>query len=605
LAGDIAHPIDRQALVTRHNVVLEKADPQTALQVGNGEFAFGVDVTGLQTFYGNTMSHWGWHSFPLPAGKRIEDLKLTAFDTYGRTVGYPTSSKGQEDIYRWLRENPHRMNLGRLALRLTASDGKAAASNQIQHVRQELDLWQGLIVSHFEFEGQSVQVETCADPVRDAVAVRIESPLVASGRLSVELGFPYGSPQSSGADWNQRDAHATQMTLSGRRADFDRRLDKDRYTVRLTWAGKATIHQEKKHIYVLMPDRRGTTLELVCTFARTKIAGQPPAFADTKGASETHWPQFWNSGGAIDLSGSKDLRWKELERRIVLSQYLLAVQEAGSLPPQESGLFNNGWNGKFHLEMHWWHAAHYALWDRWPLFERSLGWYGKILPVARNTARAQGYRGVRWPKMVGPEGRDSPSGVGPLLIWQQPHPIFYAQLDYRLHPTRETLEKWREIVFETADFMASFALFDKESGHYVLGPPIKTVPENTNPVKTRNPAFELGYWRFGLRVAQEWRERLGLARQAEWDQVLRDLTPLPNQGGLYLQQEGMTDTYTKMNWEHPSLIGMLGMLPGDGANPVLMKATAVRSLARSLGTPTGRSRAILLTWGIYRRSERI
>ena len=41
---------------------------------------------------------------------------------------------------------------------------------------------------------------------------------------------------------------------------------------------------------------------------------------------------------------------------------LMAVNEAGSLPPQESGLVNNGWNGKFHMEMYWWHAAHYALW---------------------------------------------------------------------------------------------------------------------------------------------------------------------------------------------------------------------------------------------------
>ncbi len=125
-AKENATPIDRHALVTRHNVVLDTADPQTAMQVGNGEFAFAVDVTGLQTFYGNTMSHWGWHSFPMPAGKQIEDLKLKEYDTYGRMVGYATSGKGQEELYQWLRENPHRLNLGRLALRLTASDGKAA-----------------------------------------------------------------------------------------------------------------------------------------------------------------------------------------------------------------------------------------------------------------------------------------------------------------------------------------------------------------------------------------------------------------------------------------------------------------------------------------------
>ncbi len=571
--ADNPQPIDRQALVARHDVVLDRADPQSALQVGNGEFAFGMDVTGLQTFYGNTMSHWGWHSFPLPPGKRIDDFRLTPYNTYGRTVGYATSGKGQEELYQWLRENPHRFNLGRLALRLTAASGKMATLDQIQNVHQVLELWRGLVTSRFSLDGQPVQVETCADPTIDAVAVRIESPLLAERRLSVVLGFPYGSPHTSGADWNRTDAHSTKMTLDGRQADFERQMDDERYTARLTWAGQAAIQAEKKHIYVLTPDGPGAALELVCAFAPLRVAGKPRTFAETKEASAQHWSRFWKSGGAIDLAASKDPRWKELERRIVLSQYLLAAQEAGSLPPQESGLFNNGWNGKFHLEMYWWHGAHYALWDRWPLLERSLGWYGKILPSARRTAARQGYGGARWPKMVGPEGRDSPSGVGPLLIWQEPHPIFYALLDYRLHPTGETLKKWREIVFQTAEFMASYAVRDKATGIYVLGPPLRTVPEKTDPFTARNPAFELSYWRFGLRVAQEWRERLGMPRQPQWDAVLEKLSPLPTSNGLYLQQEGMIDTYTKWNWEHPSLIGTRGMLPGDGVDPVIMKAT--------------------------------
>ena len=203
----------------------------------------------------------------------------------------------------------------------------------------------------------------------------------------------------------------------------------------------------------------------------------------------------------------------------MLSQYLLAVQEAGSLPPQESGLFQNGWNGKFHLEMYWWHAWHYALWDRWPLVERSWLATARIFSLARKKAQAQGYRGARWPSLVGPDGRDSPSGVGPLLIWQQPHPIFYALLDYRQHPTAETLKKWQDIVFATADFMASYAVLDKATGKYVLGPPLRTVPEKTDPTKARNPTFELSYWRFGLRVAEQWRERLGLPRDPRWDEA--------------------------------------------------------------------------------------
>jgi hypothetical protein len=264
----------------------------------------------------------------------------------------------------------------------------------------------------------------------------------------------------------------------------------------------------------------------------------------------------------------------------VLSQYLMAVNASGSLPPQESGLFNNGWNGKFHLEMHWWHGVHHALWGRWGRFDRSLGWYARILPAARERAAAQGFRGARWPKMCGPEGRDSPSGVGPLLLWQQPHPIYYAELDHRLHPSRETLEKWREVVFETAEFMASAATRDPASGRFVLGPAIKTVPENNDARTTLNPAFELSYWRFGLRVAQEWRGRLGLPPEPSWEEVLRNLAPLPQEGGLYLLQDGLSDTYTRWNWEHPSLIGPGGMLPGDGVDRAVMRAT-VRRVAES------------------------
>ena len=64
--------IDRQALVERHTIVVSAIDPLASLSVGNGAFAFTVDVTGLQTFPEfykkgvplGTQSEWGWHSFP-------------------------------------------------------------------------------------------------------------------------------------------------------------------------------------------------------------------------------------------------------------------------------------------------------------------------------------------------------------------------------------------------------------------------------------------------------------------------------------------------------------------------------------------------------------
>jgi hypothetical protein len=573
--ADRPAPIDRHAVVARQEVVYTQPDPRCPLQVGNGEFAFAADITGLQTFHAaNTMSHWGWHSFPLPPGMQPEQFRMEPWDTYGRLVGYATSQRGQDTLYRWLRENPHRLNLGRIALQMTKSDGKPVEIGDLRQPRQTLDLWAGLITSSYQIEGQPVQVETCCHPTRDIVAIRIQSPLVASQRMAAAISFPYGSPGETGADWTKPNAHQTALTpRSANRADFVRKLDADTYSVSLAWTGRAELKEQQPHVFTLSPAKDASVLEFVCAFSPRPDTRELPSFAEVKKASAEYWAAFWNSGGVIDLSESKDPRWRELERRIVLSQYLMAVQEAGSLPPQESGLFNNGWNGKFHLEMHWWHGVQFALWDRWPLLDRSLGWYRQTLPAARQLAQTQGYRGARWPKMVGPEGRDSPSGVGPLIIWQQPHPIYYAELDYRFHPSRETLEKWRDVVFDTAEFLASFAVLDKTSGKYVLGPPIKTVPENTEARTARNPAFELSYWRFGLRVAQQWRERLGMPRESNWDKVLQNLAPLPVNEGLYLAEEGMTNTYTQWNWEHPSLIGPLGMLPGDGVDPVVMRAT--------------------------------
>ncbi len=64
--------IDREALVSRHNVINTSFDSLGSLTVGNGGFAYTVDFTGLQTFpeeYARgiplgTQSDWGWHSFP-------------------------------------------------------------------------------------------------------------------------------------------------------------------------------------------------------------------------------------------------------------------------------------------------------------------------------------------------------------------------------------------------------------------------------------------------------------------------------------------------------------------------------------------------------------
>jgi len=578
--------IERAALVKRHNPFLRLLDPLSPLSLGNGEFAFTADITGLQTFPQEyekamplcTMTQWGWHSFPLAAGLDPKALRLTQYDAHGRSVSYHTSAEGQRELYYWLRENPHRLNLGRVGLRLLSSDRREAKPGDLTDIEQRLDLWTGILISRFKYQGKTVTVRSAVHPTMDLLAVAIDSSLVSDRRLGVRFVFPYGSSEMHAADWDHADRHQSKISQTANDIRIHRQLDADEYHVAIAWRGEASFAEEKAHTFVLAetgpPKSAGQdSLEFSVAFSPRRIDYHLPSAAATFAASADHWQRFWSSGGAIDLTESRDPRAQELERRVVLSQYLTAIQCAGSLPPQETGLTVNSWYGKFHLEMHWWHAAHFALWNRLLLLEKSLSWYESILPEARSLARSQGYAGARWPKMVGPEGRDSPSSIGPLLIWQQPHPISYAELCYQTRKDRKTLERYREIVFESAEFMASYAHYEQQRERYVLGPPVIPAQENHPARETWNPTFELAYWAQGLRTAQRWRERLGLKRKAEWDRVLARLSPLPVQGGVYLAHENCPQTFTERNYDHPSMLAALGMLPGDGVDRATMRNT--------------------------------
>ncbi len=81
------------------------------------------------------------------------------------------------------------------------------------------------------------------------------------------------------------------------------------------------------------------------------------------------------------------LNWKE---ELFLSQYLTKIQCAGNYPPQETGLTYNSWYGKPHLEMHWWHGIHFALWGRNELLEKSLAWYTKVAEQSKANCKTTG-----------------------------------------------------------------------------------------------------------------------------------------------------------------------------------------------------------------------
>jgi len=574
--------IDRRALVTRHNIELHELDPNGAMAVGNGDFAFNFDVTGLQSFpeyYAKTMpigilSDWGWHSFPNPDGYSLAKFKMATVKKYDRAMVYPGSSTSNAPPdAEYLRENENRLGLGRIGLEMTHADGSRVEITDLKKIDERLDLWAGIATSSFEVDDVPVRVETAVHPGRDEVAVRIDSPLIASGRLKVRIAFPYAS-HSFGPeyqDWTQPDAHTTVMTRQGSAgAEFDRTVDSTRYVVQAKWSPGGSLAETDKHQYLL--SGKGSRMELTAWFAPTKPAAEPDTVAAVEAASRAHWRDYWMSGGAIDLSGNDDPRAMELERRIVLSQYVMAVHDAGILPPQETGLGVNSWYGKFHMEMYWWHAAHWALWGRPEILEKSLRHLTQLMPPGRAMARLEGARGVKWSKMTDPTGIESPSGIGPVLVWQQPHPIYLAELVYRAHKDRATLERYKDIVFETADYMATFVDYDPQRKEYVIGPGINSADEkHTDLAHNLNPTMELAYWRWALETAQQWRVRLGLAPDAHWQDVIDHLARPTVRNGIYPAMELPVE-----NSAASMTTFMYGVLPGDGIDKDAMRNTLHR-----------------------------
>lgn len=572
--------INRKELLKRNNPALHQWEPESPLTVGNGELAFTADITGLQTFYEEqkacfvplcTMSQWGWHSTPAGENRDIwyqpEDVKKTSYESVRGEVFYASEVQpGNEEIYHWLRENPHRLNLIRVGF---LWDNQEVHPEQIQECNQVLELESGILRSRFLLEGCSVEVETVCAGTEDVLGFSIRSEALKEGRLSVMLAFPYGSKDITASDWEHEDWHETILEDNV----FTCVLDKNSYQVSWRTETSASLSQKKKHEWVIQ--EKSPLLQFTLAFrGNSDVQKQMPEmdFSQAVKGSREKWKHFWDTCGMIELYESQDKRAAELERRIVLSQYLLALQSLGSVPPQETGLTCNSWYGKFHLEMYPWHCAWASLWNEAGLLHGSLGWYKEHLAMAKENAACNGYRGARWPKMVDRDAVDSPSSIAVLLIWQQPHILWMLYLTWNAEKKDSLLEEFWEVIAETARFMCDFAVYSPERGCYELPAPLIPAQEEHDPRTTKNPTYELEYWQFALEIAADWAERLGKDGE-NWREVADHMAPPPEKDGLYLACETCPETFEKFNRDHPSMTAAFGLLAGKRIQPEKMRAT--------------------------------
>ena len=589
-----ANQIDRQVVVKRNNPIVTKADTLASLSVGNGHFVTTIDVTGLQSYpqdYKNgvplcAMTDWGWHRFPNTKSLKPSDSEK-AFDFgHGHKEVYAVEYKKVEDgmhkdATEFFRVNPHRLNLGAVGLNLSDAKGNRISLSQITDIRQEQNLYDGEIISSFVADGQKVEVSTGVHPDKDALYARIRSQLLSDKRTTLGLHFPYptGKHADDASDWTKPEKHLSDViSQTEHTALIKRTLDATVYYVLLQWEGRAVLRKYAPHDFEL------SSLDDTLTIAVEYLSDIPSksdfCFENYHNATLHHWNAWWSNGAIVDFSACTDSRAKELERRVVLSQYLTQINCANNMPPQESGLTYNTWFGRPHLEMTWWHVVDFALWDRPEVVAKILKWYNNTAyPVARKIAERQGFKGVRWMKMTDPWAGEAPSNTGSFLIWQQPHYIYLAEEMYRADPTSETLREYGEQVEATAEFMADFVTFDTKHKKYTLKGATAMQECMTKDISYNQP-FELAYWSYGLSVAQKWRERQGKARVALWDDIIDNLSTLPENNGIYTAglPIGISDSHEafdpfdaptkkietfadKCRNDHPAVLGACGLLP--------------------------------------------
>jgi hypothetical protein len=145
----------------------------------------------------------------------------------------------------------------------------------------------------------------------------VRGSLLERNFVAVRIKFPGASPSVAAADWEHPQKHSTSSIRADRAlVQLERKLDDDRYVVTLQWSD-GTLQRRSEHEWELTPRAGSQRFWFTCEFTPTVKVGDALDANATFAAAAEHWNKFWTTGGAVDLSASRDPRWKELERRIV------------------------------------------------------------------------------------------------------------------------------------------------------------------------------------------------------------------------------------------------------------------------------------------------
>jgi len=287
----------------------------------------------------------GWHTIPNPSGQGPSIFGWLCTIPMGARSGMPPARQGRRPLFNWLRENPHRLHLGKIGFAIEKPGDVAATV-------QTLDLWTGTLRSEFQWNGQRVVVETACHPQLDLLAVRVR------GRVPVTFEFPYGS-----APWTPPTGTIRKAPEHGNgpRREPARPSPVSSTAIDtpsgIAWQTAGEMKREGPHRFVFAA---GGGTGWISSVSFGGPAGKPLHYPPPKKLwrpAAKHWSGFWSGGGAVDLSGKP----RPARSRTRAPHRAFSIPDGHSvrrLAPRRRKPASPAtvWYGKFHLEMHFWHA---------------------------------------------------------------------------------------------------------------------------------------------------------------------------------------------------------------------------------------------------------
>ena len=492
--------------IIKYNLKFNHIDSKNPVTIGNGDFAITLDQTGTQSLYEiykdiplSTMSNKNWFY------KDKKDIKPSYVD--GKA--YMLFNLDNDPNYQTNRQYPFKYSFMQILL---YDNDKLIDINNIKDVKQELDLYKGIVTSSFNYKEKINKTISFIYQDHDEFNFKLQS-----DNLNLALKFNYPS-----------------YTKNGYRLDIlpNVLVKEDRITL---------LYDDKNSLsFKLKSSSNYQIVENTLIFDDNNVSFSLALDEIKEGKL---LDEFWKCDNGIIIDN------EELVKKMVLSKYLLHVNSTGIYPPQESGLTYNCWNSKFHLEMHLIHSL-------WNIYNNHVGdlvksfdYYLSIMPSSLKRASLNGYKGLRFPKMTGPDGEDSPSNIGPLLIWQAPHSLFMLQEIYYLYNKENIIKKYEPLISGTIDFMISFLTL-KDSKYQMLDPLLEAC-ESIPLDRCQNPSFELEYWRYTLERQPKIDTVLyGHQRYDYLDITSKIITPKEDDG-IYLKTYGVIDKYDLYK-DHPT-----------------------------------------------------